>query len=449
MYKVDGPREEALKILIKVFEDKSYSNILIKNLGQKYTSLDRSFITELVYGTIKYKLRIDYIISKQSNINMNKISPSILNILRMGIYQIDYLDRVPNSAAVDESVKLAKKYDNIGASKFVNGLLRNYCRRKDAISFSELKSDKTAYLSVVYSYPKWMVKAIIDDYGYEFTEDFLKYSNLAADTTIRVNRLKIDKETLKDKLTQNNIEVYNGRYMENSLVIKNIPGILNIDEYKEGYFTVQDESSMLAAYILNPKPGDFVMDVCASPGTKSTYMAEIMGNRGTIISGDIHKGKLKLVDNNSKRLGIDIISTIWNDAERLNNEFVGKADKLLVDAPCSGLGIMRKKPEIRWNRTIDEIKEIQNIQKSILSSSSKYLKVGGSLVYSTCTILKDENINMIYKFLDENKNFELEGFENILPKGLKKEDAKKGYIELFPNTDFIDGFFIAKMKRKA
>ena len=206
---------------------------------------------------------------------------------------------------------------------------------------------------------------------------------------------------------------------------------------------------MLAAYILNPKPGDFVMDVCASPGTKSTYMAEIMGNRGTIISGDIHKGKLKLVDNNSKRLGIDIISTIWNDAERLNNEFVGKADKLLVDAPCSGLGIMRKKPEIRWNRTIDEIKEIQNIQKSILSSSSKYLKVGGSLVYSTCTILKDENINMIYKFLDENKNFELEGFENILPKGLKKEDAKKGYIELFPNTDFIDGFFIAKMKRKA
>lgn len=443
----DAVREQALLILFKVFEKKSFSNILIKNIGSKFTPLDRAFISEIVYGTIKYKLRLDYIISKLSSIKMSRISPYIMNILRMGFYQIMFMDRVPDSAAVDECVKLAKKYGNIGASKFVNGMLRNYIRNQDSIVYPENKTDPIAYLSVFYSYPEWIVRLLINDYGYDFTEQFLIFENKAPSINVRINSLKTDKESVRNSLLKDGVDVFDGEYTEDSLTLKGVPGIENLEEFNDGLITVQDESSMLAALILSPKPGDFVMDVCSAPGTKSTYIAELMGNNGSIISGDISREKLKLVLQNAKRLGIDIIKTVCQDASTTDGEYISKADRVLVDAPCSGLGIMRKKPEIRWNREPSDIKELSALQKSILLASSKYVQIGGVLVYSTCTVVKEENINVINNFVKENGDFIMDDISDLVPDKLKRESCRKGYLELFPNIDKTDGFFIARMKR--
>lgn len=447
MDRVDVVREEALKIVIKVFDDKSFSNILIKNLKQKYSPLDRSFITEIVYGTVKWKLKIDYIINTLSSIKVEKISASILNILRIGIYQISFMDKVPQSAAVNESVKLAKKYGNVGAAKYVNAILRNYCRKMDVINYPEKDSDIVKYLSVMNSYPEWIVKTLIDDFGKEFTEDYLSASNGIAPLSVRVNKLRADKNSLKESLSEKGIEVSEGIYLDDALMLRGVSGIENLQEYKDGYLTVQDESSMIAARVLDPEPGQFVIDVCSAPGTKSTYFAELMKNEGRIISGDISESKLNLVKENCVRLGISIIETLKSDASKVMPEFVEKADRVLVDAPCSGLGIMRKKPEIRWNRAIADLNQIIEIQNSIINASSKYVKPGGVLVYSTCTVLKRENYELVSNFVSNNKEFTLEDIRGLIPDKLRKMNSEKGFVEFYPNIDGIDGFFIARLRK--
>lgn len=447
MEKVDTAREQALKIIMKVFDDKSYSNILIKNLGNSFTALDRAFITELVYGIIKWKLKIDNIISQMSSIRFNKISSKIINILRLGIYQIDFMDKVPESAAVDECVKLAKKYSNPGASKYVNALLRNYIRNHNSIVYPNKEVDSIKFLSVYYSYPEWLVEQIISEFGLEFTEEFLKASNGISPLTARVNKLKTDKYSLKTNLLSKGVEVYDSKYVEDAVILRNVPRIDYLEEFQKGYFTIQDESSMLAALILTPEPEELIIDVCSAPGTKSSYIAELMGNKGTIISGDISSSKLRLVDENAKRLGIDIIHTVCNNAEETMIKYENKANRVLVDVPCSGFGIMRKKPEIRWNRTKEEIKEILKIQENILNASCKYLKPGGVIVYSTCTILHEENIIMINNFLNNHKNFIREDITSFIPDKLSRKSLKDGYIELYPSIEGIDGFFIARLKK--
>lgn len=447
MNNVDAHREKALLILTKVFENKSYSNILIKNLKQDFSQLDRAFITEIVYGTIKWRLRIDNVINQLSRVKMSSISPYILNILRIGIYQIDFMSRVPNSAAVDECVKLAKKYSNIGAARFVNALLRNYLRKHESISYPNRDKDIVGFLSVYYSYPEWMVSRLVDELGEAMAEDFMKSSNDAPPVTVRVNNLKTTKSELKNSLLDKGIDVSDGKYMDDALILRNVPGIEGLDEYRKGYLTVQDESSMLSVKVLSPKSGEFIMDVCSAPGTKSTYMAEMMNNNGTIIAGDIVKSKLRLVDENASRLGVKIINSELRDASKPNEAYIGKADRVLIDAPCSGLGIMRKKPEIRWNRMSQDIEEICAMQRSILDASSKYVKPDGVLVYSTCTVLREENIDMIRDFIKRNGRFVLEDITGLVPGKLKKDNLKDGYIELFPNIDGIDGFFIARLRR--
>lgn len=447
MEKADIVREHALNILVKIFIEKSYSNIMIKNLGNRFSALDRAFISEIVYGTIKWKLRIDYIIDQFSNIKTGRISAPILNILRMGIYQLDFMSKVPQSAAVNESVKLAKKYGNPGAVRFVNGLLRNYIRNREHVVYPERCGGITRHLSVYYSYPEYLIERLIAEFGSEFTEEFLKTCNEVPPLTIRINKLKTNRHELSGKLQDTGIEVYDGKYNDEALILKNIPGIDNMEEYKSGFFTVQDESSMLASLILSPQSGEVIMDVCSAPGTKTTHIAEIMNNEGTIIAGDINSSKLKLVEQNAKRLGIDIISTVCMDASSTYAQYADKADRVLVDAPCSGLGILWKKPEIRWNRTLDDIGDIVKIQASILDASCKYVKPGGVMVYSTCTVLKDENSGMVSNFLERNRNFQLEDINTFLPDGIEGENCKNGCIEIYPNREGIDGFFIARMRR--
>ncbi|MCX7711935.1 MAG: 16S rRNA (cytosine(967)-C(5))-methyltransferase RsmB [Clostridia bacterium] len=447
---VDLPREVALKILFDINEKGAYSNISINKYleGYELKEIDRAFITELVYGTAKWKLTIDWIISQFSSIKIRKISPWILNILRLGTYQILYTDKVPESAACNESVKLSKKYGHAASSGFVNGVLRGIARNRDKIKYPDRKNDFENYLSVRYSHPLWMVKEWVARFGGEFTESLLESNNSVPEFIVRVNTVKTSKQSLIERLTAEGIEAENGRYVEEAVTFKNPSSIAKMNTFKEGLFQVQDESSMLVGKVLDPKPGEVVLDVCSAPGGKATHIAQLMGNRGKVIARDIHEHKIKIIHEAAARLGLDIVDAELFDATVLDEKWVGKADRVLVDAPCTGLGILRRKPDIKWARNIEDRTEITALQKKILDIASKYVKPGGVLVYSTCTIESEENEEIVKDFLGNNKDFESSDFSDLLPEVLCKPTAAQGMIQFYPNTDKIDGFFISKIKRK-
>jgi 16S rRNA (cytosine967-C5)-methyltransferase len=447
---VDLPREIALKILFDVSEKDAYSNIsLNKHLeAHDLKKVEKAFITELVYGTIQWRLTIDYIIQKFSSVKLKKISPWILNIMRLGVYQIIYLDKVPESAACNESVSLSKKYGHSASSRFVNAVLRNIIRNKENIEYPDRETDFEKFLSVKYSHPEWLVKNWVKRFGNDFTESLLISNNKLPDFSIRVNTLKITKDQLIEQFNQNEIEFKKAKYIDEALILQNPSGISKMDEFKKGYFAIQDESSMLVARILDPKPGELVIDVCSAPGGKTTHIAQLMGNTGTVISRDLHMHKINLINEAVKRLGINIVRAEQFDATVLDENYIKKADRVLVDAPCTGLGIINRKPDIKWSKTLEDKKEITKIQLKILKTASEYVKYGGTLVYSTCTIEWDENEGIVREFLSDKNEFYLEDItSNISPK-IEKATAKEGFIQLFPNIDDVDGFFIAKLKRK-
>ncbi len=446
---IDIARETALKILYDINENSAYSNISINKYleGGNLRELDRAFITDLVYGTVKWLLEIDYLIGKYSSVKMKKLSPWIVNILRLGIYQLLHTDKIPVSAACNTSVELAKRYGHQASSRFVNAVLRNVSKNINNLPYPD-KANGAEYFSIIYSHPIWMVEKWISLFGVEFTEALLKSNNEVPDFTIRVNTIKTMRNELVQALHKEGIKTRKWKYLEEAVILENPSSITKLKAFKNGLFQVQDESSMLASRVLDPKEGELVMDVCSAPGGKATHMAQLMNNKGTIIARDLHPHKLKLIDNAAVRLGIDIIKTECFDACELDSTMLGKADKVLVDAPCSGLGIIRKKPDIKYSKNITELDELVSLQRKILSNASQYLKVGGCLVYSTCTIQPEENINIVSEFLAENNQFKLIGFENILPDNLKIDSSKDGYIQLYSNINQTDGFFISKMIRE-
>lgn len=441
-----NPREIAINILKEINEEEAYSNISItRNIGKDLNSLDEALIREIVYGVIENKLFIDWVIMQYSKIKLKKIAPVIREILRIGVYQIIFMDKIPDSAAVNESVKLAKKYGHKGSIGFTNAMLRNISRNRNNIRFPDRNTDTVEYLSVKYSHPKWMIKKWIKDFGVDFTEELCIANNEKPKLNIRVNTLKITKQDLMCKLKSRGLNISEGKYAYDSIIIDNPVRITDTDEFKNGLFQIQDESSMLVAQVMNPKPGDFVIDVCSAPGGKTTHIAQKMENRGKIIARDIHEHKLQLIRDNMERLRISIIELEKFNALDLDEKLIEKADCCLVDAPCSGLGLIRRKPDIKWHKEEDNLSKITKLQYEILMNSSKYIKRGGTLVYSTCTIQKEENICLVKKFIDNNKNFKLKSFEDLINDEKLKKSALNGYIEIYPNINDTDGFFIAKM----
>lgn len=441
-------REIALKILNEVTEKDAYSNLSInKNIGRSVSDLDASFIRELVYGVLENKIYIDYVIRSFSKVRLKRIEPVIMNILRIGIYQMLFMDRIPDSAAVNESVNLAKIYANKGSHGFTNGILRNISRNKDKIELPDKSKDGIKYLSVKYSHPEWMIERWKRQFNFPFAEELVKANNKRPKLNIRTNTLKISRDELIERLEARDLVCKKTSYARDGIIIENPVNIINIEEFKEGLFQIQDESSMLVSQIMDPKEGSLVVDVCSAPGGKTTHLAQIMNNKGTVLARDIYDHKLKLIDENSKRLGIDIIKTEEYDATKLDKSLLEKADYTLVDAPCSGLGLIRRKPDIKWNKKESDIDSVKQLQLEILETSSKYVKKGGRLIYSTCTIDKEENINLIKRFLSENDDFELVDFKDLVDNSdeIVKE---KGYLELFPHINHTDGFFICKMVKK-
>ena len=424
---MDFPRKLALEALYKIDKEEAYSNIVLDELLNKNRNVlsnkDINFISELVYGVTTWKLTLDTIIQKYSKIKIKKISPWVINILRMGAYQIVFLDKVPKSAAVNESVNLCKKYGGKSVG-FVNAILRKV-EKSDYEELYKIEDEKEK-ISKTQSMPIWIIEELLKNNTIEEVNKICESLSLKPELSIRVNKIKTTKRELVEKLESQNIQYKNGE-LEDFLILQNVKNIERIPEFKQGLFTVQDESAGLAALTLNPKKGETVLDACSAPGGKTTYLAELMENEGKIDAWDIYEHRIKLINENCQRLGINIVQTYLQDAQQQSNK---KYDKILLDVPCLGIGVIKRKPDIKWQRKQEDIQSISQIQYNILKNCAKLLNKGGELVYSTCSILKDENEDVINKFIKENDGFEVVTKNEIMP---SKEH---------------DGFFICKLKHK-
>ncbi|ABR48932.1 sun protein [Alkaliphilus metalliredigens QYMF] len=441
-------RESALKVLYAITEQEAYSNIALNQQfrAETHTPVDKAFVTELVYGVVENLIWIDYVIDQFSTTKTIKMNPWTLSLLRLAIYQIFFLDRVPVFAAVNESVDLSKKYCK-HTTAFINGVLRNILRKKEIIRLPDKSRDLLQYLSVKYSHPKWLVQQFMAQFDDEFTESLLKANNERPDLYVRVNTLKISIEDCITALREKGITVEQSPYIEEALKVKGIHTIEKLDLYLKGQIYIQDFSSMLVARIMDPHPGALIMDVCSAPGGKATHLAQLMGNQGEVVARDVHEHKLKLIKENVKRLGVKIIKTEVFDAKELDPTMLQRADGVLIDAPCSGLGIIRRKPEIKYRKKQEDIKELQQLQIEILNHGAEYVKPGGTLVYSTCTIDPRENHHVIKQFLKENNEFELEDI-NEKYKALLPGQHSEQMVQLYPHVHHTDGFFIAKLIKK-
>ena len=431
---IDKAREIALKTLYKIDKEQAYSNIVlndeIKQNRNKINDKDIGLISEIVYGVTTWKLTIDEIIKKYSKIRLKKISPWILNILRMGTYQIIFLDKIPKSAAVNESVNLAKRYGHASSSNFTNAILRKI-EKEDYEEFFQIKDD-VERISKTTSMPVWIIEELMKNNTIEEVEEICKNLNLRPEIIIRINKLMTTKEEIMRKLEDANIEYREIPDMEDFLVLNKIKNIENLSLFKEGLFTVQDASAGLTAIVLNPQEDENVLDACSAPGGKTTYIAELMHNKGKIEAWDIHEHRTKLVEKNAERLGIKIINTDVKNSAEYEEKYKEKFDRILLDVPCMGIGVIKRKPDIKWQRKKEDIEEISQLQSKILETCSKYLKRGGYLVYSTCSILKGENEDIVNDFIKNNSDFEI---------------VKSGLFNIKPDKE-KDGFFICKLHKK-
>ena len=447
--KYDIARETALKILYEINEKGAYSNIALNKYlsSHELSERDRAFITELVYGVVKWKLTLDRTVAACSDIKMERLSPWIKNILRIGTYQLLFLTKVPPSAAVNESVKLARRYGHNASAGYVNAVLRNIAGGGGKDIVPDRAVDPVGYLSVRYSYPKWIADKFMELFGEEFAESLLEAGNRVPDLTVRANTLKTSAEGLVNALKNEGVEASPGRYVSDAVIIKSQVSVTRLKAFRNGLFQVQDESSMLPAAVLAPQPGEKVLDACSAPGGKATHMAQMMQNKGLITAMDIHEHKLKLIEDAAGRLGTDIIRTELHDAAIPVPQHEGAYDRVLLDAPCSGLGIIRRKPDIKWARENRDIGSITGLQRRLIDSVSKAVKPGGVMVYSTCTLLPEENECIVRDFLNNNDEFYEDDITAYLPPGLAKH-ARGGMIQAYPNRDGIDGFFVARLARK-
>lgn len=437
-----SPRELALKILYDVEKNGAYLNISFQNhtMAGGLTDRDAALVKELTYGVLKHKLTLDAVIARFSTVKIKKLAPFVLCILRLGLYQLYYMDKIPESAAVNESVKLAGRYATKSRG-FVNAILRKAAGAPLILP----EGNSPEALSVRYSHPVPLVLWLKETFGDEKAETLLRENNCAPAVCVRVNTLKTSAEELKKRLLAEGISAKCGALTDCSLLFEG-GGIGKLPSYDEGLFTVQDQSAQLAALALLPKPGETVFDVCAAPGGKTTHLAELMENKGEILALDLYAKRLESVRKTAQRLGIDIIKTCEADAGLYS--FSTQADKILIDAPCSGLGVIRRRPDIKYKPELTDFGELVAIQKKILEHCAAFLKPGGTLVYSTCTVNPAENELQVAEFLKNHSDFSLEPAENPHIVGAAREILSGGMGTFYPEVEGGDGFFIARLKKE-
>ena len=441
-------REMALQVIYQVNEEQAYANLALDKMMAKepgMDSRDKGLATELVYGSIKYRGRLDWVLNHYAKPKVSKMDPWIRNILREGLYQLMFLDKIPPSAAVNEAVNLAKIYGKRGSEKFVNGVLRSAQRGMADLEYPHRGKQPVGYLSVTYSFPDWIVGRWYKAYGLKKAEAMCQYFNAPAPLWVRTNTLKISPEALKSQLEEQGLAVTISQRIPEGLRIDSAVHLYELALFQEGYFTVQDESSMHVGRAADPKSGQRVLDVCSAPGGKTTHMAQLMHNSGQIVACDIHPHRLDLINENCKRLGITNVQTQLQDGEHLAEAFDQDFDVVLVDAPCSGLGVLGRRADARWSKQPADIAELSRLQQSILGQAAQVTKPGGSLVYSTCTMTDEENIQVVEHFLAEHEDFVL---DDGLAGAWLGTEPPAGMVQFLPFADGMDGFFIAKFRRK-
>lgn len=432
-------RRLALSLLTSCAAADRYSNLALDAALKKHdlTPADRGLLTLLVFGVIEKQITLDFYIDKLSTLPPSKIEPEVRMILRLGLYQLIYTDRIPDHAAVNETVDLAPHR----ASGFVNALLRRYLREKDGIALPGPDAGLSQYLSVKYSFPPPLVERFTGIFGPGRAESLLSSFGHAPGLSLRVNTLKTTRADLLTRFTGAGVTASPTPLSPDGIRLDTAP-LASLPGFDEGYFFVQDEASQLAVRALDARPGMTVTDACAAPGSKSFGAALTMENCGRVLSYDLHESKLSLIRSSAGKLGINIIEASPHDARVQIPELIGAADRVICDVPCSGYGVMAKKPEIRYKNLADAT-SLPEIQYAILENCSRYVKPGGFLIYSTCTLLPEENENNVTRFLAAHPDFSLSPFTaGALP-------VNGGMITLYPDTHGTDGFFIAKMKNNS
>ena len=447
-----SPRAICLDILNRVERANALPDRLLADSFKRYryfTSLDRAFLTELTYGVIRWEGKLDWVIRHFSKIPFEKIEPETLHILRLGLYQILFLSRTPFSAAVNESVELAKRTRGKGGAGFVNAVLRSTIRQKDEIRYPEMEQDPALHISVVQSHPLWLVTRWLKEMTVQETLKVCEFNNQISPLTLRTNTLKINRENLVEKLREGELESRPTPFSGEGILLQDPPPVSELPFLKEGLYIIQDEASQLVTSVVDPKPGERILDACAAPGGKTTHMAQAMENRGELYAVDVGKGKLDLIEEICQRLGIGIVKTVKGDAAAalpVSKEFV--FDRVLADVPCSGFGTLRRNPDLKWRRGEKDIKRLSELQLSILGNLSGYVKEGGVLVYSTCTVFHEENEDVVETFLERHPEFQLDRMESVFPEKLYLFVAD-GYFRTFPPRNGMDGFFAARLVKRS
>ena len=438
-----GVRGLAIKILNRIDRIDAYLERMLDN-EMKSTELsgpDKALLYEIVHGVVRWQGRLDWILNGFYKGTFSKAIPNLKNGLRVALYQVLFLDRVPDYAAVNEVVEFVKKLQGQKPADLVNAVLRNIIRNKNSIRYPDPEEDLTGYLSAYYSHPAWMVKRYVERFGREETEKLLTFNNEKPYLTLRINALKTKPEEFKSLLDSVGLKYKQGAYLPEFFKLQNLTNITAWEYYTKGYFNIQDESAGLACRLLDVNEGLRVLDMCAAPGGKTAYISALMHSRGEVVALDRFESRLKILQKNMTRLSVDCVRIVTADAlEYKSLPF----DRVLVDAPCSGTGTLSKKPDIKWRKDLFDIRELNGLQSRLLSKAAELVKVGGVVVYSTCSIEPEENFQIVKKFLEGNPNFRFESAKGKFPDEIIDEN---GCIQTLPHIHKTDGAFAARLVR--
>ena len=439
-----GPRGTAVKILNRVERTDSYlDKVLDAELRlPDLSDLDKGLLTEIVHGVLRWQGRLDWILNGFSHGNFAKSEINVKNTLRVALYQILFLDRIPHAAAVNEGVEFIKRIRGDKPAGLVNAVLRNIIRNIEGIRYPDPGEDQTQYLAVYYSHPQWMVRRWVERFGPDEAAKLLAANNERPELSLRVNRLKTNRAQFLQTLEHQQIKAAPSPYLEQFVKTKSLSKIGQMELFRGGFFTIQDESAALPCQLLSPGPGERILDLCAAPGGKTTNLAEIMLDQGEVIAIDKYEAKLKMIQASYERLGLHNVTLLAADASTME---IPQADRILLDAPCSGLGVLTKKPDIKWKRDVSDVHKLAKVQSAMLENAARLLKPGGAIVYCTCTIEPEENEGVVMGFLQRHPEFELEDARRFVPVALVSPD---GFVRTLPHIHGMDGSFAARLVKK-
>jgi 16S rRNA (cytosine967-C5)-methyltransferase len=442
------PRGICLEILNRAGEGDRPLDALLSDSFKRYrhlTPIDRAFLTELTYGTFRWRGKLDWVVRQFSKIPLERVEFEILNVLRIGLYQILFLSRTPTSAAVNEAAELGKKFRGKGGAAFVNAILRSILRQRETIPYPEFGADPALHISVMQSHPLWLVQRWVEELGAQEALRICVANNQIAPLTLRINSLKGNRSDLMAKLVKEGLDVLPTPFSEDGIVLRDPPPTSELPFLNHGLYIIQDEASQGVSLLLDPRPGETILDVCAAPGGKTTHIAQRMNDQGEIYAVDLSRERLRFVEESCSKLGITIVKSRKGDATRPLPVPDGlKFDRILTDVPCSGFGTLRRNPDLKWRKGENDIRRLSRLQLAILKNASSYLKAEGVLVYSTCTVFHEENEDVVDAFLRDCPEFHLDSIEPMLPPSLRSL-ASAGTFKTFPPKDEMDGFFAARI----